>query len=200
MATDSKVIVREVVLSYPFVFEARTQTGDDGKTKVSFNTAVVGKGAPPAALVDALIQVGVDKWGEKFREEIALVRKKESEKYKWPIKPGAGKGYGEGTWFFNCSSKSQPGVVSRYKGPDGKPQPIKDPAEIYPGVIVNISVNAFAYEGRNAQGQVVSRGVSLGLGNIQKWADGPRLDNRVAAEDEFEADTEASGADLEDVL
>jgi len=43
------------------------------------------------------------------------------------------------------------------------------------------SLNAFAYD------RAGNRGISLGLNNIQKLADGERLDGRLKAEDDFEA-------------
>jgi Protein of unknown function (DUF2815) len=50
--------------------------------------------------------------------------------------------------------------------------PIMDQAEIYPGCIVRVSLRPFAYGGRGSQ---FGAGISLGLQNIQKLKDGPRL-------------------------
>ena len=71
--------------------------------------------------------------------------------------------------------------MSRYAGDDGKPERITHPSQIYSGCIVRASLNAFAYD------RAGNRGISLGLNNIQKLADGERLDGRLKAEDDFEA-------------
>jgi hypothetical protein len=87
-----------------------------------------------------------------------------------------------------------PGLVSRYKDPGtGKPRVITNPKELYPGAIVRASWGVYAYGGK---GTDFKPGVRFGLRNLQKWADGPRLDNRVEAGDEFEGEEgEEAGAD-----
>ncbi|HVZ42983.1 MAG TPA: ssDNA-binding protein, partial [Ramlibacter sp.] len=69
--------------------------------------------------------------------------------------------------------------------------------ELYAGLIVRASVRPYYYPQQGG-------GIAFGLGNIQVLRDGPRLDNRLAAEDEFEADANAaaaaSNADLTDIL
>lgn len=95
--------------------------------------------------------------------------------------------------FINTRSyDTQPGLVSIYADKDGKPAKITDPSLIYPGCYIRASLHAYAYD------QDKSKGVALGLGNVQKWADCDRIDSRVAAEDEFEADPKAA-ADLDDL-
>ena len=91
------------------------------------------------------------------------------------------RGYPPGSIYINVRSKLSPGIVSRYAGVDGKPERITDPGQIYSGCIVRASLNAFAYD------RAGNRGISLGLNNIQKLADGERLDGRLKAEDDFEA-------------
>ena len=101
-----------------------------------------------------------------------------------PFRDGAEKatvGFGPGKTFINVSSKRQPGVVDRFAGPDGKPRVITDPDEIYSGCRVRASLLPFAYD---TQG---NKGVSFLLGNVQKLGEGPRLDGRLRAEDEFDA-------------
>ena len=82
--------------------------------------------------------------------------------------------------FLNLSSNEEnpPAVVGR----DAKP--ITDKREIYSGCKARVSVRAYAYGG---PGTDYSPGVALGLGNIQKLGEGPRLDNKVSAEKEFGA-------------
>jgi hypothetical protein len=84
-------------------------------------------------------------------------------------------------------------VVSIYPDPvTGKPSQITDPDKVYPGVIVQATIEAYGYD-RDG-----NRGVTFGLGNIQVRRDGDRLDSAKAASDEFEADATAV-ADLSDL-
>ena len=94
----------------------------------------------------------------------------------------------------NVKNKSKPGIVSIYAGADGKPTSIEDPAQIYAGCKVRASLRAYAYDVSG------NKGVAFSLGNLQKLADGERLDGRVKAADEFEADLSVAPADLEDIL
>jgi hypothetical protein len=99
--------------------------------------------------------------------------------------------------FINARSyDTPPGVVSIYAGPDKKPLKITDPSLVYPGAYVKASLHAYAYNTDNGK----SKGVALGLGNVQVMQNmpAPRIDDRVAAEDEFEADENAA-ADLDDL-
>ena len=56
------------------------------------------------------------------------------------------------------------------------------------------SFTAFAYDNN---GNV---GVSFGLNNVQKLREGTRLDNRVAATDEFTADLTQEPVDIDALL
>jgi hypothetical protein len=94
----------------------------------------------------------------------------------------------------NVKNKSKPGIVSTYPGPDGKPTPIDDTNAIYAGCRVRASLRAYAYDVSG------NKGVAFSLGNLQKLADGDRLDGRKRAEDEFEADLSAKPADLDDII
>ncbi len=103
------------------------------------------------------------------------------------------KGYPEGTVYINARSDQKPGAAYAYAGTDGKPalvpaEKIKD--EFYAGAQVRASVTAFGYDREG------NKGVSFALNNIQKIADGERIDGRVAAENEFTADLSQAPADL----
>lgn len=107
---------------------------------------------------------------------------------KWPGKPPAGlrnpfraatekgekAGFLPGWMFITAKSRSRPVMVDQHM------QPIMSPDELYPGCIVRVKVRAYAYD------QKGNKGVSFGLGNIQKIGDAERLDNRRSAEDDFE--------------
>lgn len=101
----------------------------------------------------------------------------------------AAKGYKNCAVFINVRTERKPGVVFSYKDPATNKAKVMTDAEIekeiYPGVQARISVNAFAY---NTGG---NKGVSLALNNVQKVAEGERIDGRAPAEDEFAADLSA---------
>lgn len=83
-----------------------------------------------------------------------------------------------GSYYMSVSANAQyrPTVV------DQSVQPILDPAEVYSGCYARVSLNAFAYSKQGNQG------VSFGLGNVQKLADGETLGGGpVRAENEFSA-------------
>ena len=79
-----------------------------------------------------------------------------------------------GNTFIRPTSKLQPGIV------DGRLQPILEPKDLYSGCYVRATLGIFTYE---AEG---NRGVSFGLRNVQKLADGPALAGGASrAEDDF---------------
>jgi hypothetical protein len=85
-------------------------------------------------------------------------------------------GYDEDCVFVRMSSKTKPGVV----GPN--PQfPIEDADEAYAGCYVRVSYNVYAWDHPTG-----GKGVSIGLGNVQKIKDGTPFGNRTKAEDDFD--------------
>lgn len=181
----SKVITPKGRVSYPHLFEP--QIPPNQVDPVYSCTLVFESGSDLSALEKAAESVGQEKWGDKYA---AL---KKTGKIRAPFRlDGEEKGYPEGSIFINIKSKAQPGIVSIYPGEDGKPAKITDPGLIYAGCYVRASVRAFAYDVNG------NKGVSFALNNVQKVADGDRLDGRSRAEDEFEADGNAS-ADLDDL-
>ena len=80
----------------------------------------------------------------------------------------------KGCYFVNASGYEQPKVVDR------KRQEILDRSEVYSGCYGNVSVNMYAY---NTNG---NKGISAGLGNIQKVDDGEPLGGIFRPEDDFE--------------
>jgi hypothetical protein len=182
-----KLITPEAMLSYPALFEPK-QT-PSGELKYSC-ALVFPDGTDLSALKNAALAAIEERWGARATDML------QRKHVKWPFRNGAEKdslGYGPGTTFINVSSKQQPGLVDHYAGADGKPRPITDPAEIYPGCFVRASLRPFTYDTNG------SRGVSFALGNLQKLRDGERIDGRVRPEDEFEA-IERGAAELDDLL
>lgn len=187
--------------SYPHLFKA--VAGPDGgepKFSITLVTITPEDNAKLAELKAEALRVGIARFGQRFEEGVR------AGKYKWPFRTSdnvdVGKGYGVGNVFFaaRTDEKFPPGVVSRFKGPDNKPtqiteemQKLGNPGEIYPGCIVRASLVAYAYDN-------VSKGVTFALNNVQKLGEGKRLDTRVAASDEFEADLTEEPASMEEIV
>lgn len=143
----------------------------------------------------------------------ALVKKFGADKTKWPkklrspfrdqadrmkVNEETGKdelpqGYVAGCTYISLRSNQKPGLI------DHDRQEILDTSEFYGGCWARASINAFAYDTKG------NRGVSFGLGNLQKVKDGDAFGNRTKACDDFSAveldsdsnaTTENSAADL----
>jgi len=88
-----------------------------------------------------------------------------------------------GHYYINCSTDRKPKLLSSRRGPDGKFEEITDPFEIYSGCYARVHVNFFAYE---ADG---SKGITCGLNNVLKVADGESLGGSAGnAQDAFDDD------------
>lgn len=100
------------------------------------------------------------------------------------VRPSDGMPYGpecKGHWVLNASSKLPPQVV------DQNVQPIINPTDVYSGMYGIVSMSFFAYNNN-------SKGISCGLGNVQKYADGEPLGGRSTAAEDFTPITaDASG-------
>jgi len=120
--------------------------------------------------------------------------------FKDGIRDGAEKadmeGYGKGTKFASLTTKMRPGLVDVAKRsivtPDDvkmiekfeeqdKPYVIDEGDIIYPGLYARATVVVYSYDNK-------SKGVSLGLMNLQKVKDGERLDSRSDAAEDFDDD------------
>lgn len=82
-------------------------------------------------------------------------------------------GYTKGGIYIRLKSDQRPGLV------DQKVKPIVDTSEFYSGCYAWCKLNAFAYD------QAGNRGVSFGLGNIQKVKEGEPLSGRPTPEQDF---------------
>lgn len=118
--------------------------------------------------------------------------------YKKGIRDGEEKadveGYGAGTKFASLTSKMRPGVVDLAGRPISPEEGNAD--EVYSGAFYQATVTVYSYNNKN-------KGVSLGLYNLRKIKDGPRLDLRTDAAADFADDAEIDDdwlSDDEDVL
>ena len=176
-----RVITPEAIISFPRLF--KPEPGPDGGEPKYSAAFIFVEGTDMSALKQAVVVAGTEKWGDKFAE---LVRARTN--FRLPFRDDvAGKGYPEGSVFFNATTKNRPGVV------DANLQEVNDPEKVYAGAKVVASVTAFAYQNKG-------RGVSFALNNVQFLADGERLDNRLAASDEFDKAMTEVPDDLADLL
>ena len=184
----SKVISPEAIISYPHIFEP---TIPPMATEPVYSCVLVfSKDADLAEMKKIALEVAKEKFGNKTD---SLIR---DGKLRMPFRTDGleEKGYPEGSCFMNVKNKQRPDVVSIYPGPDGRPMSIDDPAQLYSGCKVKASLRAYAYDVSG------NKGVSFALGNLQKLADGERLDGRKRGADEFAADLSAKPADLSDLV
>lgn len=159
-------------LSYPALF---VPTKMEGATEAKYSAVLVFDEAMQAtdefkAMKAAMGQAAKEKWGTKMPSGLRNPFRKSEENDK-----ADAPGYGPGSVFVRCSSKTRPGVVNQ------KLQAIIDPEDIFPGCWVRATVNAYAFDVSG------NRGVAFGLNNLQKLENGPRLGQaRTAAEKDFE--------------
>lgn len=193
MSKDTLLVVTpKAILSYPHLDVPQApQKGQAGKAKYSA-TLVFPEGTDLSALQAAVMQAGEEKWPGKFAEMLRVGAARSPFR-----KDAEAKGYAPGSIFINVRSEQKPGVVYLHAGADKKPAVVPDAKikeDLYPGVAARAQVRAFAYDSNG------NKGVSFALNNIQKLADGDRLDNRQAATDAFEADLSAAPADISALL
>jgi hypothetical protein len=162
-------------VSYPNVFKAM-KNKLSGKDEFSV-VALFKKGEDLSTLKAAAQQAIIDKWGpdkEKWPKNLRSPFRDQGEMAKdvdgKRILPA---GHEEGAIFLRLKSQQRPGVV------DQNVQDIIDESQFYAGCYARASINAFAYD------QAGNRGVSFGLGNVQKMRDGEPLGNRAKPEQDF---------------
>lgn len=187
MSESKKTLITpEAILNWPAIFEPKMAPG---ATEAKYSCVLIfEQGTDLSALKAAAMEAFREKWGDKTKGLL------EAGRLKSPFRNDSEeKGYPAGSVFLTATSKTPPGVVDRFAGPDGKPRPITDPIELYSGCKVRASISFYAYDTNG------NKGVAVGLRNLQKLADGQRLDGRKKAQDEFDA-LEAGPAALADDL
>jgi hypothetical protein len=122
----------------------------------------------------------VDELGEQHFGAAAYRTLVENGLFRSPIrKDVAGKGWPSDVGAFlsvKAGEDYPPAIVGR------DALPIMDQTEVYPGCIVRVSLRPYAYGGR---GTNFGAGISFGLENVQKLADGPRFKNARGDGSEF---------------
>ncbi len=191
MSSATQIISPPGVASYPHIAVAQEpMDGKGGEPKYSlaiiFNDAAT-KTPQFAAMKAAVIAAAEDAYPGKGAKML------ETGQLKSPFRTDcAAKNYNKDcAVFLNVRTTKKPGVVFSYKdAATGKAKIIPDDQiakEIYPGCVVRFSGNAYAYN------QAGNKGITFGLNNVQKVADGERIDGRQEASEEF-ADLSAAPA------
>lgn len=196
---STKLITPIALLSYPHLHQPQPST--DGKAPkysacLIFTPDTLAD-AKEKAFLDLMQQAAIDainaKWPGKAQQLLA------GEGFRKGFRRDAeAKGYPAGSIYINVRAQHQPGIVYSH-AEAGTNRPAKMPQErikdeMYPGAKVRASVSAFAYDNNG------NKGVSFGLNNLQKIGEGPRLDGRVAAENEFDVDLSQAPAPLEALI
>lgn len=193
MGTVGVLITPPARLSYPALITAR-KVEDNQKAKFQANL-VFDSDADLTPFVEAAFAIAAEHCGGEEKAKKAI----KAGTIHWPFHKGEEEQnpqYPEGCVVIKANSLQRPQVVSRFADPKtGKPKEIpldEIEEECYPGCVVRASLRPYwwTYE-------KMKKGVSFGLGNLQKLGDGDRFDSRTAAEDDFEA-TETDAADLEE--
>lgn len=185
MAKNTRVTLEDVRFSYAHVFEPYAFDSNPEKADYSVqiiidksNTKALGK--IKQAIEAAKEEGKSSRWGGTIPAGLRL-----------PLRDGDEERPDDanytGKYFMNVRSKSKPQVVDR------SVSPIIDPEEFYSGCYGNVSLSFYPY---SASG---NKGVSAGLGNIQKVKDGDRLGGGASASDDFEV-LESADDPLSDLL
>ena len=111
----TKITTPEAMLSYEHLFEPTSPEGSGAEPQYSA-CLVFSKETDLIDLKKAVDDTGRGKWGEKYDSL------KESGSLRLPFRTDRlkEKGYQNGSIYLNVRSKQQPGIASKYAGPDGK--------------------------------------------------------------------------------
>ncbi len=174
----TKVVTEKVRFSYTYVFEPREAEGQEPKYSVTLlipktDTVTLNK---IRGAIDAAKAKGKQQWNGVLPPNLPT-----------PIHDGdgvrqSGDPYGpecKGCFVLTASSRTQPEIV------DESLNRILDRDDFYSGCYGRASLNFYPY---NAAGK---RGIACGLNNLQKLADGERLDGRSSAEEDFGGESPA---------
>lgn len=176
-----KVLTGKFRVSFPQVFEPKAF--QEGKPKYSLVMLFSKKEYPKKSDL-----VGIQKAAAVAMEEKFGSRDKWPKKFRTPVRDGDEEkpdtdGY-KGHWFISASSIDKPSVIDSLfiTGPDGKPTGdviTKEDKRFYAGCYARATIQAFGYD------QKGNKGVSFGLLNVQKLADGKGFSARSSAEADF---------------
>lgn len=185
-------------VSFPNLFEARAGDPDDPNSKKKFGLQAIWTPGKFTAREKELWKAIIKELHAKSKEAFKRPWNELPDNIKRGLRDGAAKegleGYGEGTRFASLTTSTRPGVIAK----DGETRISPDEGnadEIYPGCYARATVNVYSYGTKPGS---KGKGVAIGLFNVQKVKDGPRLDSRVAAEDDFDEELDSQWLDEND--
>lgn len=181
----SKVLTPEFRVAFPAVFQPK-RNDLNGKDEFSL-VALFPKDADLSGLKKAAQDACEKKWGAdkaKWPSNMRSPFRDQGERIQAAQAQGkqAPQGYEAGAIYLTLRSAQRPGVVNQ------NVEEIIDQAEFYGGCWARVSLNAYAYD------QKGNRGVSFGLGNIQKVRDDDYFGNKTKPQDDF-APVEGAGTE-----
>lgn len=189
-----RLITPPFVLSFPALWTPREPEEGEGKAKFGATAIWRPKDFDDnekdlwRAILAELNAVALAAFGKPWKEL--------PDNIKRGLRDGAAKedvvGYGPGTRFANMTSLNRPGVVLKDKSPVGPEHGNEE--SVYPGAICRATINIWSYGGKGSKNSKY-KGVGIGLLNLQKLADGERLDNRVPPEDDFDDELDSKWMD-----
>lgn len=175
LKNETQVVLGNVRLSYAQLFEPRGFEGQEPKYSVSLiidkndkHTIKIIKEA-----MDNAFKLGQEQYGVKFKKESIRL----------PLRDGDTErpddsAY-QGAYFLNARSKNKPQVVGTTRDVNtGNPITLGSD-DVYSGCYANVSVNFYPYNN-------VSKGIGVGLNNVQKVDDGEPLAGGTTASDDFD--------------
>lgn len=169
MSATTKVVTDKVRFSYVHVFEPRAMEGSD---RARYSVSILIPKTDSATLarikeaIDTALKEGIAKLGGRIPPTMKpLLRDGDTER---PDNPEYA-----GHMFINANSANRPGIV------DINLNPIIEKENFYSGCYGRASISFYVF---NTNG---NKGVACGLNNLQKLADGERLDGGSSAEEDF---------------
>lgn len=168
-----KVITGKVRFSYLHAFEPSSMV-EGGDKKYSVSLIIPKSDKVTLAKIEKAVALAIEEGKSKFGGSIP-------KNLKMPLRDGDEEREDDenyaGCMFLNANSTNKPGLV------DKDINPILDREDLYSGCFGRASINFYAY---NASG---SKGIAVGLNNLQKLEDGDRLGGGGAsAESDFGSD------------
>lgn len=181
--TRLKIGTKELPIrfSYAYLFEPRVdekkvdpKTGEKEKKYSLMVLVPKGDKAGEAAIRAAILAAAKEKMAGKTNFPPSWNYPLRDGDLEWEEKGEALKGH----WFFNCTSRQKPAVVGTKRDIENKLVPLSQ-EEFKSGDYGRVSVNFYWFE------MPESKGIGVGLGNVQKLKDGEALGNRRSADDDF---------------
>jgi|SRR5882672_796380 len=156
-----QVVTPKARMNFAHLFTPRQRMNQG---ELVYQCVLVFEGVDLMKIRNAAAAAAKEKWGADW------LKISQQQNFKKPLRKCEEKddreSFPAGGWFLTVWSKNQPGMV------DQAMRPILDESKLYSGCYVMADINAYAYD------QQGSKGVAFGLNNIQKVADGERLDGR----------------------